>query len=340
MAGAPGKDGKDGQPGAKGNDGFGVSDGATIEGLGTSSDPLRVVNGAFATPENVTVALTEAKKYADDAVTDAVTASQLWLPAVANFIDLPTPPNDNHTYLCRVNSENNVYQHVHGDIWRLYSENTDFVDENQLSDAITTHNNSATSHIDIRNDIVDVLNAAKKYADDNFVEKDDLISFFESSSEQGKIHIDPVTKIMEVSGWEELAKAEEGTWEPVLEGATTAGVMTYNIRSGTWKRSGKLLAIQGRIQITNKTGATGIARISNFPFPVRTTQVNINIVPWAGLNLPVEARQICTYTSNQNGINLYFTKWSGGGNQWDNIDIASHIKNDFYIDFGGILLLA
>ncbi|GAB6121079.1 hypothetical protein [Dysgonomonas termitidis] len=74
-------------------------------------------------------------------VNATVAASQRWKPAVSTLADLPviTGTEQNVTWLCRVTSENNVYQRVAGtsSTWTLYSENTDYVDEQELEDAIT-----------------------------------------------------------------------------------------------------------------------------------------------------------------------------------------------------------
>ena len=67
------------------------------------------------------------EQYVDNEISGAVTATQFWLPAVELVTDLPTPPSDTRSYLCRVKRENNVYQHIPDDEWRLYSENTDFL---------------------------------------------------------------------------------------------------------------------------------------------------------------------------------------------------------------------
>ena len=61
-------------------------------------------------------------------IKNVVSGTQFWLPAVSTFAQLPTPPSQTRSYLCRVTTENNVYQFTSGDTqWRLYSENTDFL---------------------------------------------------------------------------------------------------------------------------------------------------------------------------------------------------------------------
>ena len=81
-------------------------------------------------------AIQGANNYTDNAISDAKLNTQFWLPAVSLFDELPVPPSIDRTYLCRVNSVNNVYQHVPGDEWRLYSENTDFVTNEELAESL------------------------------------------------------------------------------------------------------------------------------------------------------------------------------------------------------------
>jgi hypothetical protein len=113
--------------------------------------------------------------FTDTAIADALTAVQIWLPAVKTKVLLPAPSSisDRSTaYLCRVVKENNVYQLVppnqtDPDEWVLYSEadayvpsevakvsgsNTDTV-EIQTADGslniTSTRENSSTSETNI-----------------------------------------------------------------------------------------------------------------------------------------------------------------------------------------------
>jgi hypothetical protein len=74
----------------------------------------------------------------DKKISDAITAGQLWLPAVDTVADLPNVPDMTKTYLCRVVNDNDVYQRVAGSAssWELYSSNTDYVDNTELAAAL------------------------------------------------------------------------------------------------------------------------------------------------------------------------------------------------------------
>jgi 5-hydroxyisourate hydrolase-like protein (transthyretin family) len=73
-----------------------------------------------------------------DAIQEAVLSIQKWLPAVTTVDLLPTPPDIDHTWLCRVTETNTVYQCVQGQTdWEPYSSNTDYVDELELDNAVS-----------------------------------------------------------------------------------------------------------------------------------------------------------------------------------------------------------
>jgi hypothetical protein len=85
--------------------------------------------------------------------------AQIWLPAVDTKADLPEVPDNTKNYLCRVindtdKTNNGVWQHIaDASEWSYFSDNLDFVDETELSTAISTHNTSETAHKDIRDDV-------------------------------------------------------------------------------------------------------------------------------------------------------------------------------------------
>jgi len=108
--------------------------------------------------------LTAAKDYTDE----AQLATQTWLRAVDTKSELRTTGlNSKINYLCRVikdkNDErdnNGVYQAIAGwenePVWTFFGDNTDFIDETELADAIDEHNTDETAHEDIRETIAEV----------------------------------------------------------------------------------------------------------------------------------------------------------------------------------------
>ena len=61
---------------------------------------------------------------------------------------------------------------------------------------------------------------------------------------------------------------EEGSWTPVVYGATTAGANTYSLQIGRYTKIGNMLYVYGKIVMTAKDGAmAGSVRISGLPYP-------------------------------------------------------------------------
>lgn len=75
---------------------------------------------------------------------------QKWKPAVSAVEDLPTITGGDLiiNWLCRVTTENNVYQRVAGvsSPWVLFSEEGSYVDITALGTAISNHNSSSSAH--------------------------------------------------------------------------------------------------------------------------------------------------------------------------------------------------
>jgi hypothetical protein len=91
--------------------------------------------------------LTNSKSYTDTQIENAELSKQTWLPAVQTLSELEaiTPPEPDKTnYLCRVMNDtdkdnNGVWQWIAGaTAWSYFSDNLDFVDEDELNTAIDT----------------------------------------------------------------------------------------------------------------------------------------------------------------------------------------------------------
>jgi hypothetical protein len=86
----------------------------------------------------------------------------------------------------------------------------------------------------------------------------------------------PVTPVLSFGGFssEPLGPSfryREGTFAPVLAGATGAGTgRTYSIDAGSWERVGRMVTVRGQILLTAAgTGDTGGMAITNLPFTVQ-----------------------------------------------------------------------
>jgi len=59
---------------------------------------------------------------------------------------------------------------------------------------------------------------------------------------------------------------EEGTWTPSLAFGGGNSGMTYSQQSGTYRKVGSFVYVEGRIDLSNKGVSTGNATLGNFPF--------------------------------------------------------------------------
>jgi hypothetical protein len=102
--------------------------------------------------------LEQVKQELEKEIEDAELATQKWLPSVETKADLPQPSTlDPSTgYLCRVRDDetktnNGVWQLIAGaEDWNYFSDNLDFIDPEELAQALEAHNTSGTAHQDIR----------------------------------------------------------------------------------------------------------------------------------------------------------------------------------------------
>lgn len=83
---------------------------------------------------------------------------------------------------------------------------------------------------------------------------------------------------------------KEGTWTPVLVGATTAGTQTYSVQDGTYRVIGDLCHVTFRISLSAFDAATaGAVRISGLPFTARTIASGdedaLGVSAWGGITL-------------------------------------------------------
>jgi hypothetical protein len=99
--------------------------------------------------------LTSSKNYTDAQIAAALSGVQKWLPSVDTRADLPTiASSDIQTYLCRVIEEtgyNGVYLWTHDSLaWTFYSDNADFVSNEELATALTPITASITAEATAR----------------------------------------------------------------------------------------------------------------------------------------------------------------------------------------------
>jgi cell division septum initiation protein DivIVA len=98
----------------------------------------------------------EAKDYADQRIADAELSKQIWLPAVQTKGDLPIVADATKNYLCRVINDpdkdnNGVYQWIANSAqWTYFSDNLDFVDEEELEETLNNKQDILVSGISVK----------------------------------------------------------------------------------------------------------------------------------------------------------------------------------------------
>lgn len=104
--------------------------------------------------EQITSEVAEAVNDLTNEINEKITGVNKWVGPVDTVADLPTDLDPDYTYLCKVIEEEATYQLIAGTSeWKLYSSIKDYVDSNELTTAINEHNNSETSHNDIRQEL-------------------------------------------------------------------------------------------------------------------------------------------------------------------------------------------
>jgi hypothetical protein len=67
-------------------------------------------------------------------------------------------------------------------------------------------------------------------------------------------------------GGDTLDDYEEGTWTPVLGGATSESGQSYSVQAGTYTKTGDTVVCTAQIAFTDKGTISGILKIKGFPF--------------------------------------------------------------------------
>jgi hypothetical protein len=63
---------------------------------------------------------------------------------------------------------------------------------------------------------------------------------------------------------------EEGTWTPVLNFGSSAGVSSYALQNGTYTKVGNTVTVRCYIAIITKSAATGVAQLAGLPFVTKS----------------------------------------------------------------------
>lgn len=129
------------------------------------------------------------------------------------------------------------------------------------------------------------------------------------------------------AGANTLDDYEEGSWTPVLEGASTAGTQTYSTQVGRYTKIGNLCFVQCNITLSAFDAATsGNMRVNGLPFTVNSVSGGSPVVgaQLSNIDLDVASGRYspgCGFQQGQTYINL--------SEQGDNVSTAALTHADF-----------
>ena len=138
--------------------------------------------------------LDAAKAYTDE----AQLATQTWVRAVdlKSDLELITGLNKKITYLCRVIADpdpanNGVYQAIAGwsgsPAWTFFSDNQDWIDENELDERIGEHDEDESAHGGIK---ADLSNERQQRTEDDIAVLQEAKAYTDGHDESGTAHAD------------------------------------------------------------------------------------------------------------------------------------------------------
>jgi hypothetical protein len=109
-----------------------------------------------------------------------------------------------------------------------------------------------------------------------------------------------------------LADYEEGTWTPVVVGATTPGTGTYTTQVGRYTKIGNRVFFNLNLNWSAHTGA-GDMSIAGLPFTSNSTSGNASSLSAWVSNLTLSALNILTPIVNTNSTSVSFFQTPAGG---------------------------
>ena len=120
---------------------------------------------------------------------------------------------------------------------------------------------------------------------------------------------------------------EEGTWLPVIEGATSAGTATYSTQQGGYTKIGDTVTVTGYVNYNSHTG-TGSMKMTGIPYT--TTQSGGVYNSLAAVSIMHSAivlgsgyTQLSLYYPAYNSINYLELYKSGSAQSWTNVAMVA-----------------
>lgn len=97
---------------------------------------------------------------------------------------------------------------------------------------------------------------------------------------------------------------EEGTWTPVIGGAGGTSGQTYGTRFGTYTKFGRVVVVNGGINLTTKGTITGNVQIQGLPFAAANTGVPA-VITWTDLATATFAIVLAETIATSTALNVY-----------------------------------
>lgn len=115
----------------------------------------------------------------------------------------------------------------------------------------------------------------------------------------------PATQVAS-AGANDLDDYEEGSWTPIIGGATSESGQTYLAQVGRYVKLGKLVCVMGYAQLSVKGTITGNVRMKGLPFTIENTldEYAAGSVQWANLALSL-VTLVCRADPNNTGLLLF-----------------------------------
>jgi len=104
---------------------------------------------------------------------------------------------------------------------------------------------------------------------------------------------------------------EEGTWDPTLEGSTTAGNETYTTQIGTYEKIGRQVTARCRVTLLSLGTLAGNVSIEGLPFPSSSSASTYGSVTFgSGAQLSLTAGTGLTGYVQINDTSILVQRWS------------------------------
>jgi hypothetical protein len=139
----------------------------------------------------------------------------------------------------------------------------------------------------------------------------------------------PATQVTSADG-NTLDDYEEGTWTPTVTASSSNPTVTYLTQTGLYTKVGRMVSIQGRVQISAISGGSGNFRLSGLPFTNNANIAGAGTSWFSGVNLSSGYTQGSLYFD---GNNAYLSFAESGDNVGASQMLIGAFGNSFDIAY-------